>query len=85
MADILIRNIDPATKEALRQRAKRRGKSLQADLKDTLEQLVRDEPKNPDDDVPFGTWMFQISRPGIDMDETLAQIRSAPVRDVDFE
>lgn len=84
MADILIRNVNPQTKELLRQRAKRRGKSLQADLKETLENLAKDEGKNPDDDVPFGTWLHQITRPGYDFDEVLKEIRSSPVRVVDF-
>jgi plasmid stability protein len=85
MADILIRNLDPQTKELLRQRARRRGKSLQADLKETLESLAKDEMKNPDDEIPFGTWMVQISRPGIDLDAAIAEVRSAPIREIDFD
>jgi hypothetical protein len=37
MADILIRNVSPRTKERLRLQAKRLGKSLEADLRETLE------------------------------------------------
>lgn len=84
MADILIRNLDPQTKELLRQRARRRGKSLQADLKETLESLAKEEIKNPDDEVPFGTWLHQITRPGYDFDDVLKEIRSSPVRVADF-
>jgi plasmid stability protein len=43
VADILIRRIDQATKELLRRRAERRGKSLEADLRETLEQLAQEE------------------------------------------
>ncbi|MFM8819071.1 MAG: FitA-like ribbon-helix-helix domain-containing protein, partial [Phenylobacterium sp.] len=39
MADILIRKVDKATKELLRLRAERRGKSLEADLRETLDRL----------------------------------------------
>lgn len=85
MADILIRKIDDATKELLRQRAERHGKSLEADLRDTLERLAREEAETPDDTEPFGSWLVSISRPGIDLEEALAALRSAPVRAVSFE
>lgn len=85
MADILIRKIDDATKELLRQRAQRHGKSLEADLRDTLERLAREEAETPDDTEPFGSWLVSISRPGIDLEEALAALRSAPVRAVSFE
>lgn len=85
MADILIRKIDDATKELLRQRAERHGKSLEADLRDTLERLAREEAETPDDTEPFGSWLVSISRPGIDLEEALATLRSAPVRAVSFE
>lgn len=83
MADILIRKVSEKTKERLKRRAERRGKSLEADLRETLEQLAREEA-TPDDDVPFGTWLYEISRPGFDIDETLKEIRSAKIRKVDF-
>ncbi len=85
MADILIRKVDPHTKELLRQRAARRGKSLEADLRETLETLVRDEVENPDDAEPFGDWAVRISRPGYDLSEILEEIRSAPIRPAKFE
>jgi hypothetical protein len=85
MADILIRKIDGATKELLRRRAERRGKSLEADLRDTLERLAREEAESPDDLEPFGTWLVSISRPGIDLDDALDVLRSAPVRSVGVE
>jgi plasmid stability protein len=43
MADILIRKIDEATKALLKRRAERRGRSLEADLRETLERLAREE------------------------------------------
>jgi antitoxin FitA len=85
MADILIRKIDDAIKELLRRRAERRGKSLEADLRDTLERLAREESETPDDTEPFGSWLVSITRPGIDLDEALAALRSAPVRPASFE
>ncbi len=34
----------------------------------------------PDDTEPFGSWLVSITRPGIDLDEALAALRSATVR-----
>jgi hypothetical protein len=53
VADILIRRIDQATKELLRRRAERRGKSLEADLRETLEQLAQEEAEMSDEMEPF--------------------------------
>jgi plasmid stability protein len=85
MADILIRKVDDATKELLRLRAERRGKSLEADLRETLEKLAREEAESPDDAEPFGSWLVAISRPGVDLDEALDQLRSAPIRPAALE
>lgn len=85
MADILIRKVDEATKELLRLRAARRGKSLEADLRDALEQLAREEVECPDDAAPFGDWLVAVSRPGLDLDEALQLLRSAPVRPAALE
>lgn len=85
MADILIRKVDDTTKELLRRRAERRGKSLEADLRDTLERLAREEAETPDDTEPFGSWLVSITRPGIELDEVLDAIRSGPVRPASFE
>jgi plasmid stability protein len=85
MADILIRKVDEATKELLRQRAERRGKSLEADLRETLDRLAREEAESPDDAEPFGDWLMAISRPGFDLDDTLDLIRSTPVRTAPLE
>lgn len=46
MADVLIRNIDKSTLERLKERAKRNKRSLQAELKNALEEYAvptRDE------------------------------------------
>jgi plasmid stability protein len=85
VADILIRKVDEATKELLRLRAERRGKSLEADLRDTLVRLAREEAESPDDAEPFGDWLVAISRPGMDLDEALDVLRSAPVRSAPLE
>lgn len=85
MADILIRKVDDTTKELLRLRAERRGKSLEADLRETLEKLAREEASSPDDTEPFGDWLVAISRPGVDLNEALEVLRSTPIRPANFE
>jgi hypothetical protein len=85
MADILIRNISSRTKERLRQRAKRRGRSLEADLRETLERIAGEDDHAGQSKVGFGTWLASISRPGGDLSEVLDKLRSAPLRKVDFE
>jgi plasmid stability protein len=80
MADILIRKVSETTKEVLRKRAERRGKSLEADLRETLERLAREEPGATDDSAPFGDWLVSITRPGIELAEVLDQLRAAPPR-----
>jgi plasmid stability protein len=85
MADILIRKVDEATKELLRLRAERRGRSLEADLRETLEKLAREEAESPDDVEPFGDWLVAITRPGVDLDEALELLRSAPISAVQLE
>lgn len=86
MADILIRNVSPVTKERLRKRAKRRGKSLEADLRETLEGIANADAAPRTAGQPgFGSWLVSISRPGADLTRTLEKIRSAPLRSIDFE
>jgi plasmid stability protein len=85
MADILIRKVSSKTKQLLRRRAARRGVSLESDLRETLERLALEEASSPDDVEPFGTWLVSISRPGIDLDPALDELRAAPLRPTDFE
>lgn len=84
MSDILIRNISPTTKERLRRRAKRRGKSLEADLRETLESLAQEEMRPLGKQQGFGSWLVSLSRPGADLAPILTRIRSAPPRRLDF-
>ena len=85
MPDILIRNVSERTKERLRRRAKRHGKSLEADLRDTLESLAKEDLRGGRTGPGFGSWLVSISRPGADLAKPLAKLRSASLRRVDFE
>ena len=85
MPDILIRNVSAQTKERLRRRAKRHGRSLEAELRETLESIALEDRPTMQGKVGFGTWLASISRPGADLSKILAKVRSAPPRRVDFE
>jgi hypothetical protein len=85
MADILIRNIDSLTKERLRRRAKRHGRSLEADLRAVLQDLAQKEVRPAGQPQQgFGSWLVSISQPGADLSNILTKSRRAPVRRVDF-
>ena len=80
MADILIRKVPEETKERLRLRAERRGKSLEADLREALQRLAAEDVESPDSNEPFGDWLVAISRPGADLTDALDLLRAAPLR-----
>lgn len=83
MVDILIRRVSEETKALLARRAKRHGVSLEAELRSALEQLARESAETPDESEPFGSWLVRVSRPGADLDDALALLRSAPVKALD--
>ena len=83
MADILIRRVSEKTKALLARRAKRRGVSLEAELRDALERLARESIETPDEAEPFGSWLVSVSRPGADLDENLTLLRSVELKPLD--
>lgn len=56
MADILIRKVSEAAKERLSKAAARAGASLEAFLRQRLEQIAQEAPQPNDEGQPFGTW-----------------------------
>ena len=46
MPDALVRDIDATALERLKKRAQRRGRSLQAELKEILEQAAQHDPED---------------------------------------
>lgn len=86
MPDIVIREISPEIEERLRRRARQHGRTLEAELRDALEQLACDEDERPlEPSAPFGSWLVSISRPGVDLADALALLRSAPIRRLDLD
>lgn len=85
MPDILIRNVSSRTKERLRRRAKIRGKSLEADLRDMLEKAANEGQTSHRAQPGFGSWLVSVSRPGANLGDALKKLRAAPVRRPDFK
>ena len=83
MADILITNVDDASKAALADQAAQRGMSLDAYLRQLLELNAR-QVAEAEEPGPLGSWLVDISRPGADLDDALEQLRTAPIRQVDL-
>ena len=59
MTDLLIREIDPELKEALKQRARAHGRSLSDEVKAVLDDALR----RPEPPKKMGTWMASLVRP----------------------
>jgi antitoxin FitA len=59
MAQVIIRNLDPETVAALKARAKRNGRSLEAELRDVLTQSVARDTREE-----FLEWVDKHRLPG---------------------
>ena len=75
MASILIRNLPDRTKERLRQRAARHRRSLEAELRDILEQVAEEKDVAVVPKARFPDWFIQATRPGADLDEAIEENR----------
>jgi len=71
MGDILIRNVPTRTLDALRTRARRRGRSVQAEALELLEQATQ----------PVGAalvdWLAERRVPGVEVRAAITAIREA--------
>jgi plasmid stability protein len=65
MAAVTVRNIPEETHRAIKQRAKLRGVSAEAEIRSILEEAVR-----PAERVKLGTWLYERSRSfgGVELD-----------------
>ena len=72
MADIIVRRLDDAVKERLRQRAKRHGRSLEAEVREILEAATAPDPSDNEDSnrEGFGTRLHKrVTKVGLTPDE----------------
>ena len=60
MADILIQKVSDETKERLADAAARSGASLEALLRQLLEERAAQSRRPNDDDIPLGTWAVSL-------------------------
>jgi antitoxin FitA len=80
VAQIIVRNLDEGVKRRLRERAERRGRSMEAEARDILSNAVAesDRPK-----VGLGT-RIAARFAGLGLDEGLEEMPDEPVRAADF-
>jgi plasmid stability protein len=84
MAQILVRNLDESTKEFLRHRAKRHGRSMEAEVREILVSEEKNAEAAPK--VGFGTASAALfSGQGIFLDEPIQEIRGMRMQIPDFE
>jgi plasmid stability protein len=86
MAQILVRNIEDPVKARLQRRAKRNGRSMEAELREILRDAARAETAAPE--VGFGTAsvaLFSGRGIGLDEGEEILEWRGFPLEPIKFD
>jgi antitoxin FitA len=84
MAQILIRKVDERVKSRLQRRAKRNGRSMEAEARDILRNALTQEEAAPA--VGFGTASVALfSGSGVYLDEPIKEIRGMRMEIPDFK
>jgi plasmid stability protein len=81
MAQIIVRNLDEGVKRRLRERAQRRGKSMEAEARDILSNALA-EPERPK--VGLGTRIASRFA-DLGLDNGIEEMRGEPPRPADFK
>jgi plasmid stability protein len=81
MAQLIVRNIDEDVKRRLRERAERRGKSMEAEARDILSSALA-ETERPA--VGLGT-RIAARFAGLGLDREIEELRGGEARPADFE
>ena len=83
VAQILVRNLDDPLKARLQRRAKRNGRSMEAEAREILRDALRKETKPA---VGFGTATVALfSGQGIGLEEPIQEWRGCAVDPIKFE
>lgn len=85
MAQILIRNVEDRLKAKLQKRAKRNGRSMEAEARETLRDALKAEDAKP---VGFGTAsvaLFSGQGIGLEEGEEIHEWRGFPVEPISFD
>jgi plasmid stability protein len=95
MAQLVVRKLDNAVKERLEARARKHGRSLEAEARAILEDAAGDEGKKPRrrrKEKGFGTLMHErfkhtgfTNEEYAEFERTLAELRSEPFTPAEFE
>jgi antitoxin FitA len=82
MAQLVVRNLDDEVKRRLRERALRRGRSMEEEVRDILRLAAQEEVAVAE--TPLGT---RIARrfAGLGLTETLPELRGQAASPVDFD
>lgn len=84
MAQILVRNLDDGLKARLQRRAKRNGRSMEAEAREILSNVLKHNEKGPA--VGFGTATAALfSGRGIGLDEPIHEWRGFPIEPISFD
>jgi antitoxin FitA len=82
MAQILVRNVEEPLKARLKRRAKRHGRSMEAEVRE----ILRDALKKEEPAVGFGTASVALfSGSGVFIDQPIQEIRGFHMEIPDFE
>lgn len=74
MANLTVRQLSEDTKSRLAERARRHKQSLEAEVRQILDRAAQ-QPLPSDDVDGFPHWFIEGSRPGIELDQVLAEQR----------
>jgi plasmid stability protein len=84
MAQILVRKVDERVKSRLQRRAKRNGRSMEAEVREIIHNALTREESVPA--VGFGTASVALfSGSGVYLDEPIQEWHGSPVEPIKFE
>lgn len=81
MAQLVVRNIEDSVKVRLQRRARRNGRSMEAEVRDILRNAVKASAK---DSTGLGTKIANLFR-GKGLDFEVTELRGYPVRPITFD
>lgn len=83
MAELLVRNLEPAIKERLKARAKRHGRSMAAEVREILRTAALEKSE---EEVGLGTAVAERFKGiGIDLDPFIEELRKEPPNPATFD